>query len=184
MLGVWVWGSLHEFRAPFKKCMSLCLICIPRMNVYVMKIKLLGIFSITKAIKKVITRDSKHHQHLINFSFMLFSSVPCLGFVAVLFLPNWCRWASSGKREPRLRKSFILLASLWGIFPMNDWCGRALTTVGDTIPGQLVLGCMRKQAERVRERSQAVVILWFCFTSCLQVPVLLEFLPWPPSMAV
>lgn len=58
------------------------------MNVYVMKIKLLGIFSITKAIKKVITRDSKHHQHLINFSFMLFSSVPCLGFVAVLFLPN------------------------------------------------------------------------------------------------
>lgn len=50
------------------------------MNVYVMKIKLLGIFSITKAIKKVITRDSKHHQHLIYFSFTLFYSVPCLGF--------------------------------------------------------------------------------------------------------
>lgn len=42
------------------------------MNVYVMKIKLLGIFSITKAIKKVITRDSKHHQHLIYFSLTLF----------------------------------------------------------------------------------------------------------------
>lgn len=75
-------GYVHEFSAPFKKIMSLWLICsiFPRMNVYVMRIKLLGIFRITKAIKKVITRDSKHHQHLIYFSFTRFSSGPCLGF--------------------------------------------------------------------------------------------------------
>ena len=56
--------------------------------------------------------------------------------------------ASPGKRELQLRncpREVSLWACLWGIFLSDDWHGWAQPTVGH--PGQVVLGCVRKQAE-------------------------------------
>ena len=51
--------------------------------------------------------------------------------------------------------------------------------VGGTTPGLAVLGPITKQAEQSREGSQqAAPFHGLCISSCLQVPTLLEFLPW------
>lgn len=32
---------------------------------------------------------------------------------------------------------------VWGIFLLNDWCGKAQPTGDSSIPGQVVLGCIK-----------------------------------------
>ena len=66
-----------------------------------------------------------------------------------------CKWSLG------LRNCF-LQTGLWNVLLTDDWCGRALPTVGSAIPGQVVLEYIRKQTEQVR---------WFlhpgfCLTSC------------------
>jgi hypothetical protein len=51
--------------------------------------------------------------------------------------------------------------------------GRAQPIVGDVIPGLVVLGPIRKQAEQAMGASQKAVPLHdCCISSCLQVPAL------------
>lgn len=52
----------------------------------------------------------------------------------------------TGKREPQLG-NFLYGTGLWGIFLILEWCWRPQNTVCSAIPGQMVLGCGRKQAE-------------------------------------
>ena len=39
---------------------------------------------------------------------------------------------------------FLLYASLWYIFLIDDWCGRVQFTVFNVTPGLVVLGAIRK----------------------------------------
>lgn len=61
--------------------------------------------------------------------------------------------------------------ALWGIFLTNDRYRRAKSSLGSTTPGQVALGCIRKQAE------QAMAI-----EPVTSIPpwLLLSFLPWLP----
>lgn len=55
---------------------------------------------------------------------------------------------TSGKRL-QLRTCFYqigLQTSLWGIFLVNGGCGRVQTVLDSAIPGQVLPGCIRKQA--------------------------------------
>lgn len=58
---------------------------------------------------------------------------------------------SPGKGEPRLRNGLhqlALRACLWGICWISGCCGKAQCTVHNTTtPGQVVMGCIRKQTE-------------------------------------
>lgn len=70
-------------------------------------------------------------------------------------------------------------------------CGRVQPSVGNTVLGQLVLGCVRNQTEKTR-RSKLVSSMASmppppppCFRSCLKVPVLMTFRdrPWYGSVS-
>lgn len=49
-----------------------------------------------------------------------------------------------------------LWASLWYIFLIDYWCGRAWPIVGGAIPKLAVLGAKRKQAEQASEQRSSV----------------------------
>lgn len=54
-----------------------------------------------------------------------------------------------------------------GVFLINNWCGRIQFSVGDATPGQVVLGCIRKQTDQVRVVNQGSMFLHgLCFSSC------------------
>jgi hypothetical protein len=59
----------------------------------------------------------------------------------------------SQRKELPLRKCLHEI-QLWGIFSINDQGGRAQHLVGGAIPGLVVLGSIRKQAEQARGASQ------------------------------
>lgn len=64
-------------------------------------------------------------------------------------------------------------ASLWSIFLVNDCCGRAQNTLGGINPRQMVLTCLRKQAEQATgSRLVSSTLHGLCFSSCSR------FLPW------
>lgn len=61
-------------------------------------------------------------------------------------------------------------------FLINDWCGRTQPAVGSAAPGQVVLGCIRKQTEQTTEskpvsNSPPWLLLQFLPAgSCLGIP--------------
>lgn len=59
---------------------------------------------------------------------------------------TWQKLESSEKKEPELRK-FLHEIQLKDIFSVSDRGERAQACVGDVIPGLVVLGFMRRQAE-------------------------------------
>ena len=62
------------------------------------------------------------------------------------------------------------------MFLTTNGCWRAQPIVGDAIPGQVVLGAIRKQIEQARDgvSQEATPLLGLCISFCLQVPALLE----------
>lgn len=50
-----------------------------------------------------------------------------------------------------------LLLNLYGIFLSNNWCGRYNHTVHSVTPGQVDLGCIRKQVEKALECEHVAV---------------------------
>lgn len=82
---------------------------------------------------------------------------------------------ASGKREPQFRKRFRHIR-LWNSFLTNDCREKVQLLMGGATPGQVVLG-------KPRRATQSVAFLHgLVFSFYLQVPVLLEFLFWPPSV--
>ena len=78
-----------------------------------------------------------------------------------------------GKSQVRKCLRSGLWASLYGIFLISDWWGRAQPIVGGAIPGQVVLGSIRKQAEQaMRNKPLSSTPPWPLYHSCLQVPAL------------
>lgn len=83
-----------------------------------------------------------------------------------------------GRGKSQLRKcpqQTGIGARLWGIFFIDDCCGRAPPLVDADAPGHLVLGYVRKQAEQARRKE---------FVSDVSSGPLLPFLlqvPGPPS---
>ena len=66
-----------------------------------------------------------------------------------------------------------LLSSLWGIFLINDRWGRAQPTVGGASPEQMILGCIRKQAEQAMgSKPASSVPPWPLHQFLLEVPYL------------
>jgi hypothetical protein len=61
--------------------------------------------------------------------------------------------------------------------------GKAQSIVGGTVLRLVDLGSIRKQAEQAMGSKPAIAPLQgLCISSCLQVPALLEFLAWLPSV--
>lgn len=68
-----------------------------------------------------------------------------------------------------------LLACLWNILLITDWCGSAYQNQGWATPGKVVLGCKKKQVERTIESepvsifppmaSASVLVLVLALTS-------------------
>lgn len=61
-----------------------------------------------------------------------------------------------------------LWVSLRGIFLVDDACGRIQLTMGGAIPGEMVLGALRKQAEQARSMTVSSTSPW----------AVLQFRPW------
>ena len=62
---------------------------------------------------------------------------------------------------PQLR-NYLHKIGLWKlVFLVNDGCGRTQPAMGSAIPGQVVLGCMKKQAEQATQ-SKAVTSIPLC----------------------
>lgn len=68
-----------------------------------------------------------------------------------------------------------LWADLWSIFLINNPCGRAQPALGGTTPVRW-LGCSRKADQAIESKGVISTLDGFCFSSCLQVPALLELL--------
>lgn len=76
---------------------------------------------------------------------------------------------------PKIR----LQAGLWGVFLISDWCG---SPCGCCHPWAVVLCSVRKQTKPCGASQQAGPLRGLCISSCLHIPALIEFLPWPLSM--
>lgn len=92
-----------------------------------------------------------------------------LGWLVSVSL-TWTDLSISEEKESQERSCFpenVLRACLGGIFLIVDGGGHAWLTVRGAAPGQVVLGCLVKQAEQGMEREQAEFLQALCFSSCL-----------------
>ena len=80
--------------------------------------------------------------------------VCCLGLcvcVCVCVCVNFTQSVVIWEEKTSLRTASIRLScrQVWGIYLINDGCGRAQPTVGDATPGLLVLTCIQVQVMEV-----------------------------------
>ena len=66
------------------------------------------------------------------------------------FVSTWYKLESSDRKEPQLKKCLYKI-QLQGIFSIIDQKEKAQPIVGGAIPGLVVLGSIRKQAEQVSQ---------------------------------
>lgn len=133
--------SVHAISHPIARA-------LPHIEDYNRAINTRVLWSLVASVTDVCHAMSWFCLQLFRNTFVLASSL----------LSTLCKLRSSGKKEPPIRKCLCrmgLSASLWGVFLLNEWCWRALPTVGIITPRLVVLSALRKQSEQ-DTRSQPV----------------------------
>ena len=106
-----------------------------------------------------------------NFSTKIKSLVANISDMVVIVI--WYKLQSYGNREPQLRNGLHqtgLWVCLWGIFLINNWCGRAQSTLEVVMTGQMVLSSIKKQTEKTtrskRVSTGPLFLCGLCFGYC------------------
>lgn len=105
--------------------------------------------------------------------------------VCASFILTWHKPESLGRGNfngEKCPKQISLLANLWYAFLIDNRWGKAQVTVGG-VPWVVGPRCYKEagsisHGEQVSQQHPSIA----CFSSCLQVSALLEFLPWLPSI--